>query len=268
MGRKILLIPACAALVLLALSVEARAEGFSLEREAFFSPSSDLEKTILDDLFIQERELVEESHSRRVVGESPPPDREYVERTQRRQVVGQSSPRYNPEMPAQWSLRVGWLFVSHAEDEKPTNVPTVGLSVRYLLPPNGLHMLELAVDSTIDRMELDETPGVMDAFYEEFFDITISFLGSFGARYGMESPLYWGIGIGYSKETARVNYMDNPRPAGFPGGDEAYNESGVFQLKLGWDSGRNTYVELVYKKLVDSDRNLDQLFNLIVGLYF
>lgn len=268
LGKRLLALLVGTALVLGALATEARAQDLSLESGAFFSPVRDMEESVLDDLYIQ-GEVIEETHTRRVVGESQPPDdREYVERTQSRRVVGQHNPRYNPEMPAQWSLRVGWLWVASAEDEKPTNVPSIGLSVRVLLPPEGLHMIELSFDSSIDRMELDETPGVMEAFYQEYYDIVVSFIGSFGARQGIESPLYWGVGIGYSKETARVNYLDAARTLGYPGADRAFNESGVFQLKLGWDSGRNTYVELIYKKLMDSDRNLDQLFNLVVGIYF
>jgi hypothetical protein len=241
------------------LSSEARAEGSLLDAEVFFSPGEEIGGSILEDFFIpfQEGVYEEETHRRTVVGESPPP-----------RPRGQGRRRYDPNMPAQWSLRLGYLFVSSAEDEVPTDVPSLGLSVRILLPPDGLYMFELSFDSSVDRMELDPTPTVMEDFYQEYYDLSIWFLGSFGARTGVESPLYWGVGLGYSKETARANYLDSARALGWPGGDAAFNESGVFQLKIGWDSGRNTYIELVYKKVMDSDRNLDQMFNLVLGIYF
>ena len=277
LGKKLFALLLVAGLALVVLSSEAKAQNLTLESGAVFSPLRGVEESLLDDLFIQDRRLVEESRTSRVVGQSPPPDREYVERTQRRQVVGQSNPRYDPEMPAQWALRLGGLFVTNAVDEMPSPNSTLSLGIcaRVLLPPDGLHMLELSFDTSLDRLELDVTPGVMEDFYQEYFDVVVSFLGSFGARYGVESPLYWGVGLGYSKETARANYTDDARNGLVPiepwphsGVGEAFNESLVVQGKIGWDSGRNMFAELVYKKLIDSDRNLDEIFHLVVGIYF
>jgi len=263
--KKLLGLLAVAVLVA-SMAGQAGADEITLDGRVFWSPASDLEKSVIDDLFIQ-GQVIEHSQRRTVVGQSPD-EREYVERTQRQSVVGQSSPRYNPEMPAQWSLRLGYLMVGDAKDETPTDVPTLGLSARILLPPDGLHMLELSIDSTIDRMQLDETVGTMDDFYQGYFDIVVSFMGSFGARQGIDSPLYWGFGVGYCKELARVNYTEAARALGYPGGSDAFNESAVLVGKVGWDSGRQTYIELQFKKITDSERNLDQLWNLVVGLYF
>ena len=247
------------------LIAEARAEDFSLDARLFFSPDLRLQGSPLDCLFGQDG-VIEETHRQRVVGESPPPEG-YVERSQRREMVGQYSPRYNPERPGQLSIRAGWLLVSHALDERPTNVMSMGLCLRAKLPPEGLHMVEVCIDSSVDRMELDILPGE-ESFYQEYFDMTFSFLGYFQPRHGPDSPVYWGVGVGYSKETFRLNYTDTSRSAGYPGAIHGFNESGIFQLKLGWDSGRNFYAEVAYKKLFDSERNLDQLFNVTFGVCF
>ena len=257
MRKRLLILVIGAVVALVLLQTEAKAQDIFLFGEAFFSPAGDAVEPVFCS-FLQEGRVYEEQTRRRYVADESPPPRQ----------AAYGRRRYDPNMPAQWSLRLGYLFVTDAEDEIPTDVPSLGLSARFLLPPDGLHMFELSFDSSVDRMELDPTPTIMEDFYQEYFDITVWFLGSFGARAGVESPMYWGVGLGYSKETARVNYLDAARALGYPGSDEAFNESGVFQLKIGWDSGRNTYVELVYKKLMDSDRNLDQMFNLVLGIYF
>ncbi len=281
MKKKLLGLLAVTALVLLGLSTEAEAQDYSLDSGVFFSPVSPDGGSVLDRLYTQQQVYEETQRRREVEGEEQQDDKEYIERTQRVREVEEPPPppppmqhrvgpgsRYDPDMPGQGSIRLGWLGVNHAKDERPTSVPTVGLSARFLLPPDGLRMIELCFDMTFDQMELDPTPGLMDDFYEEYYDISAWFLSSFGARTGVDTPLYWGVGFGYSKETARANYTDSARGLGYPGSDSAFNESTVFQLKIGWDSGRHSYVELVYKWLLDSERNLDQMWNLVVGVYF
>ncbi len=272
--KVVLWVFAAAALALLA--PEARADGVSPEFGTFYSPADELEGSSLDRFFIQDR-VTEETHRRRVVGESPP-EKDYVERTQRKQVVGESSPYYDPDRPAVGSLRIGWLTVWDAKIDRPTNVPTLGFCIRFMLPPDGMHKIELSFDSSYDRMKRDIIPTAIppseEDFYQEYYDITLSLLGSFGARRGEYSPLYWGVGIGYAKETERTNYTDAARQSPpppilyLPGGKTVFRESSMLQLKLGWDSGRNTYIEVVYKKLLDSNRNLNQVINVVLGVYF
>lgn len=170
------------------------------------------------------------------------------------------------------SLRVGWLFVAEADDEEPDNTAVLGISLRFDMPEHPRYRFEISLDKSIGRMRLSTTPLVMDDFYGEYLELVFAVLGRFRPRPGEEeSPMYWGVGLGYSKETYRVNYTDAARnnsldPA--PGSDTDFNESAVFQVKIGLETRRNTYIELAFKKRFGAHRTIDQIFIFTVGFYF
>jgi hypothetical protein len=263
LAKRLFVAAAGAVLALVFLSAEARAEGCSLESGVFFAPGGEAGGSPVDTLYMQ--------------------DRGYTERTYRRRDAGGYDPQGRTEQTVQFSFRLGWLFVVHALDVygggTPADSPLAGAALRFKLPPQYRYIIEVGVDSNAARMRLDETPSKLtkqypggitelEDFYQEYFDCTVSFLFLFKLGPGERMPFYAGAGIGYAKETARANYLSSDRGSGYPGAKHVPNESPVIQVKLGWDTGKNLYFEVVYKKLLEVDRNLDQLLNIVLGIYF
>jgi hypothetical protein len=214
-------------------------------------PSATVNNPLLETLYFQEGEVIQETHRKtEMEGE-----RQY---TQRGEVPG---PAYvMSERPFQFGLRLGVLLPVHSrlpDDPEPAGL--FGLDLRYPIPPYGMSKLELSFDMNTFGMDIKYDPATYDIVYEDYFDIIFSYLGSFSPNPDLRSPAYWGVGVGWAREVIRVNF------AGSAGCAHVTDDSAVFQFKLGWDSGRGVFVEACYKKLLDSDRNIDNMWGLVIG---
>jgi hypothetical protein len=221
-------------------------------------PPASVSGSLLERLCFQEGEVIQETH-RQVEGE-----RQYTQRRAEREEV--PGPAYvMPERPFQFGLRLGALLPAHSRrilvdlGDDPESAGLFGLDLRFPIPPYGWSKLELSFDMNTFGMDIKYNAASYDTIYEDYFDLIFSYIGSFSPRLDIPSPAYWGVGVGWAKEVIRYNPV---------GGAECFhftNDSAVFQFKLGWDSGRGVFVEACYKKLLDSERNIDNMWGLVIG---
>lgn len=225
---------------------------------------------LLQSLYIQEKEVIEQTH-RKVEVMQPEGEQQYTQKgTEKREVPG--PPQAMPAKPLQLGLRLGMLLPVHSRrisDELLGDPDSAGLfglvasSPRIPVPPYGWSKWELSFDMNMFGMDIKYDGAAYDTIYEDYFDIILSYLLSLFPRPDISSCAYCGVGVGWARETIRYNPTPT-NPLGTTPWHET-NDSAVFQFKLGWDSGRGVFVEACYKKLLDSDRNIDNMWGLVIG---
>ncbi|MCX7702866.1 MAG: hypothetical protein N2234_02025, partial [Planctomycetota bacterium] len=100
---------------------------------------------------------------------------------------------------------------------------------------------------------------VYDSIEESYWDISLCYLRN--VLYKADAPhFYAGAGLGLAQEVIRYEL------AGTRSSEK--NNSGIFILKVGWDTLSNFFIELSYRRLIDSDSNIEDMLELSFAIYF
>jgi len=160
------------------------------------------------------------------------------------------------------ATRVGVWLPSSAEDAKPDASVSLGLALRWPIHPRmNLGRFEVAFDFSASDMELDRYHN--GVYYEsaeaDYYEVSLSYLFHPGGPY-RATNFYLGVGFGLAGEaTSRER-------AGVT--EEWDNDSAICVLRVGWDSFRSFYWEISYRALLDSQRNMEGMLQVVFGLYF
>lgn len=208
----------------------------------------------------QKSEVVEETE-KKVVEED---EGELIERTERRYTTaggGEHVPRTfrRPIL----GIRFSALMPTSARTEEPNAGLGLGLLLRWPIYPGLIRLgrVELASTFSITSMDLSNTQGgtTYDDVYETYWDATVSYLGQF-LRHPRALNMFWGVGFGLCEETIKYRLSGSSTTED--------NSSALLLFKLGWDSHMNFYFEVSYRRLLDSARNISDMFEFSFGLYF
>ncbi|MFH1422566.1 MAG: hypothetical protein ABIH42_07645 [Planctomycetota bacterium] len=211
-------------------------------------------------LCFQDRELVEESYKKvEIRPHSEDPEKQYTERrTSRYEIPNEKYGAYQSETLL--GFRIGLLVPAHSRLTKtPDNSGLLGLDLRFPVSPYGAGKIEISCDFNISGMDVKYAASKYDTVYEDYVDAILSYLGTFSADPTVSSPVYWGIGVGWGREIVRYNPIDGTGCYKFT------NDTTILQLKLGWDSGQGYFIEACFKELLDSDRNVENMWGLVIG---
>lgn len=164
-----------------------------------------------------------------------------------------------PLMRGVIGFNIGGLIPLAAREENPSGALGAGLLLRFPLRP-GLPMgrFEVALNGTVTKLMRDTPPGI-DEFYEEYWELTICYLGHFGGARRMLQP-FWGIGLGYASESIVVE------SGSLTARDK--ETTGLFILKLGWDTLHGISMEFSIRWLLNTDCNISSMAALILTVYF
>jgi hypothetical protein len=214
--------------------------------------------SLLGGLYIQEEEVTELTRTGALALQTGP-ERQYTQKRAEESEVPPARQRVRKRL-FQFGIRLGALIPVHSRlPDDPAAAGLVGLDLRFPIPSYPPAKLELSLDTNTLGMDIKYNAALYNDTYEDYFDIIFSYVGYFPRLPDSVSPIYWGIGVGWAREVIRYN------PVGSAPCDHDTNDSAVFQLKLGWDSGLGAFVEASYKKLLDSDRNIDNMWGLVIG---
>lgn len=209
---------------------------------------------------LQEDEVTEETERKETKKEGW----EYVERLERRYTTAVGGERipHTFRRPI-LGLKFSTLMPTSARTEEPNAGLGLGLLLRWPvyagLPRLG--RVELSSTFSITSMDLsDVQDGITyDKVYESYWDVSVCYLGQFIHRWQAYN-MYWGVGFGICEETVKYKL------SGSTASED--NSSALLLFKLGWDSHMNFYFEVTYRRLLDSARNISDLFEFSFGVYF
>ncbi|MCX7703577.1 MAG: hypothetical protein N2234_05700 [Planctomycetota bacterium] len=186
-----------------------------------------------------------------------------IQRTQRLVTTAEGRFLPRPFRQPSFGLKFSVLMPSSAQTDAPDAGLTLGLLLRFPVHPGyyQLGRVELASTFSVSALEMNNIQGgvTYDEVYETYWDVTVCYLGTF-IPYPEMRHLYWGVGFGIGQETITYEQAGTET--------DVDNSTGVLVFKLGWDSYINFYFELSYRRLLDSNRNISDMFEFCFGIYF
>jgi hypothetical protein len=162
-----------------------------------------------------------------------------------------------------FAVKLGAFVPTAARMGLPNEGFCVGLVAR--LPLNPLKpewgKLEFGCTSTAGTLEIRPSQNgiVYSSIEQSYWDVTLCYLRRIFLP-TQEPHIYAGIGLGLGQEIIRYERT------GTSWSDS--NNTGVFIFKLGWDTLSNFFIELSYRRLIDSDSNAKDILELSFAIYF
>jgi len=164
-----------------------------------------------------------------------------------------------PLTRAVFGFNIGGLIPIASRDENPTGALGLGFLLRFPLRPGlPIGRFEVAVNAAVTKMLRDKPLGV-DEFYEEYWELTVCYLGHFAGIRRMLRP-FWGIGLGYATESAVTEIGSSS--------SRDTETTALLILKLGWDTLTGISMEFSIRWLLNSDCNISSMVGLFLTLYF
>jgi len=148
--------------------------------------------------------------------------------------------------------RLGAFVPVSAEVSRPNAAVSLGLFFRFPIHPRyNIGRFELAFDTAAMHMSLDryQKGSVYDDVWEDYMEVTLSYLFTFPRLYHYAPNFYLGFGFGLASES--LTY----RRAGSTIRDVDENSS-LLIFRLGWDSYDFFAFEISVRVLTDSQRNI------------
>jgi len=148
--------------------------------------------------------------------------------------------------------RLGTFVPMSVKGSRPNAAVSLGFFFRFPIHPvHNIGRFELAFDIAATHMSMDryQNGSLYDDVWEDYMEVTLSYLFTFPRLYHYTPNFYLGFGFGLASES--LTY----RRAGSTIQDVDENSS-LLIFRLGWDSYNFFAFEISVRVLTDSQRNI------------
>ena len=148
--------------------------------------------------------------------------------------------------------RLGVFVPTSAEVSRPNAAASLGLFFRFPIHPiYNIGRFELALDTAAMHMSMDryQNGSIYDAVWEDYMEVTLSYLFTFPRIYRYAPNFYLGFGFGLAGESRTYRRSGSTV-------EEVDEDSAIFIARLGWDSYNFFAFEVSIRVLTDSQRNI------------
>jgi len=151
--------------------------------------------------------------------------------------------------------RLGVFVPTSAEISRPNAAVSLGLFFRFPIHPlYNIGRFELAFDTAAMHMSLDryQNGSLYDNVWEDYMEVTLSYLFTFPRIYRYAPNFYLGFGFGLADESRTYRRSGSTT-------EEVDENSAIFIARLGWDSYNFFAFEVSIRVLTDSQRNITSM---------
>jgi len=162
-----------------------------------------------------------------------------------------------------FGARLGVFVPTSAEVSRPDAALSLGLFFRFPIHPfYNIGRFELAFDVAATRMSMDryQSGSLYDDVWEDYLDVTISYLATIPVAMRRAPNFYIGFGFGIASESRTYRRSGSTVT-------EVDSDSALLVARLGWDSYRQFAFEASFRLLTDSQRNITTLVQISFCLY-
>jgi len=151
--------------------------------------------------------------------------------------------------------RLGVFVPTSAEVSRPDAAVSLGLFFRFPIHPlYNIGRFELAFDTAAMHMSMDryQNGSLYDDVWEDYMEVTLSYLFTFPRIYRYAPNFYLGFGFGLADESRTYRRSGSTV-------EEVDENSALFIARLGWDSYNFFAFEISIRVLTDSQRNITSM---------